>query len=83
MARRNNLNVPEVTVNEEGGTPPFPKPPDNSASRVPGPGKIKCICVTKCYRDGLVKPGDVRYFTEVPEHFKSAEQVAAAEQAAE
>lgn len=72
MARRSrDQNVPETVVTDKGGTPPFPDLPDNSASRSPGPGLIKCICVTKCYRNGLVRPGDVRYFREVPEHFRA------------
>ncbi|MCD8349905.1 MAG: hypothetical protein LUC93_04755, partial [Planctomycetaceae bacterium] len=80
MARRGrDDNVPETAINDQGGVPAFPKPPDNRASRYPGEGLIKCICTTKCYRDGLVKPGEVRYFKTVPEHFRAADESAATE----
>ena len=82
MAKQKNQNVPEVTINDEDGPKAFPEPPDNSASRFPGPGKIKCICVTKCYRDGLVKPGEIRYSNEVPPHFKAADDASPAEKPA-
>lgn len=68
---KSKANTPETVIADGGGTPPFPDPPNNSASKFPGPGLIRCICTTKCYRDGLVRPDEIRYFREVPEHFRA------------